>query len=58
MFERVLSALDKHSRDTHYRLSMYSQGLEGTKMVERCGLCLQASCVLLGGRMQGVNLAS
>ena len=53
MFERVLSALDKHSRDTHYRLSMYSQGLEGTKMVERCGLCLQASCRSLGRQDAG-----
>lgn len=57
MFEGILSALDRHSRDTH-ALSPYSQGLEGTKMMERRGLCLQASCVLMGGRMQGVNLAS
>ena len=56
MFEGILSALDKHSLDPHYVLGLCSQGLEDTKMMETH--CLQARCILLGGRMQGVNLAS
>lgn len=58
MFEGILSALDKHSLDPHYPRGLCSQGLEGTKMMERRGHCLQASCILMGGRMQSVNLAS
>lgn len=48
MFERIPSALGIHSLDTHYVLGLCSQGLNGTKMMERRGPCLQGSCILIG----------